>query len=122
MRIAFGLSMMLGSVMDEQAAEIPSPASLAGEGEGEGTLQLGRGGARELARRLANRNPHLNPLPRVMRERRPFHIAVVSRSVVRSRARRPGPNQPLEATAARCGAFGLGRRFTRRASAATRSA
>src|SRR5882724_278043 len=56
------------------------PPNFRRRGQGEGTVQLGRGGARNLKQRLANRNPHLNPLPRVMRERRPFHIAVVSRS------------------------------------------
>src|SRR5436309_5436939 len=110
--------MMVGSVMEKTV--IPSPASLAGEGEGEGTLLLGRGGARDLQRRLANRNPHLNPLPRVVRERRPLHFAVVRGVALRSGSRRSGPNQPLEATAGTCGALGLGRRFTRRASAATR--
>src|SRR5881296_2790719 len=84
------------------AAGIPSPALLAGEGEGEGTLLFGRGGAPDAKRHLANRNPHLNPLPRVVRERRVFHIAVVRRGVVRRGSRRPLPNQPLEATAGRC--------------------
>ena len=57
--------MIVAPIMKEQAV-IPSPALLAGEDEGEGTEQLGCGGARDLNRRFANRNPHLNPLPRVV--------------------------------------------------------
>ena len=50
---------------------IPSPALLAGEGEGEGTMS-GPSGPLGLALQghPKNRYPHLNPLPRVMRERR----------------------------------------------------
>src|SRR5438067_860607 len=109
--------MMVASVMEN--AVIPSPALLAGEGEGEGTVLLGRGGVRDLERRLANRNPHLHPLPRVVRERA-FRLAVLRRGRLRSVVRRAGPNQPLEATAGRCAAFGSSRLLTRRASAATR--
>ena len=50
---------------------IPSPALLAGEGQGEGSSSGPK--ARSALRRKAveMRNPHLNPLPRAMRERRP---------------------------------------------------
>src|SRR5947209_7728407 len=111
----------------QERAVVPSPALLAGEDEGEGTEQLGRGGARDPnrrranQRRLANRNPHLNPLPRVMRERA-VHLAVGGPGVLQCRSPRPGPNQPLEATAGSCRALASSRLFTRRASAASRSA
>ena len=104
--------------MEEQTGEIPSPASLAGEGEGEGTERLGRGGARDLRRRLAKRSPHLNPLPRVVRERRTFHFAVDKQKGLTVCITSARPNQPLEATAGSCRALASRRSFTRRASAA----
>src|SRR5262245_8066684 len=104
----------------EQRAVMPSPALLAGEDEGEGTEQLGCGGARALHRRSTTRNPHLNPLPRVVRERGTFHFAVVRCGRLLWQLHRPGPNQPLETTAGTSRAFGSRVLLTRRASAASR--
>jgi hypothetical protein len=106
----------------QERVVIPSPALLAGEDEGEGTEHLGAGRGRSLRRRVANRNPHLNPLPRVVRERRTIHLAEGARSVLRDAWRRPWAEPAAGCDGGMLRPVGSRRRFTRRASAAARSA
>ena len=99
---------MVESLVAAGTAAVPSPALLAGEGEGEGTSLFG-GEGWDAEARLASWNPHLNPLPRVLRERTVFHFSMQSRWRM--------PNQPLEPTAGRCCALESRRSSRRRGSA-----
>jgi len=101
----------------QERAVVPSPALLAGEDEGEGTEQLGRGGGNgsepasapnSAPLRKSKPSPQSSPAGDAG-ERSPTSQWVGRCLAVRSP--RPLPNQPLEATPGSCGALGSRRWF-----------